>query len=63
MGGSIEPGDVALEDAPDLVHRTRRKGEFVWLHLVEADEDTVRQARDVLGSRPARIDEWASLDR
>lgn len=55
VGGSIEPADVALEDVPDLVHRTRRKDEFVWLHLVEPEEDTVREARDVLGIHPTAV--------
>ena len=55
VGGSIEPADVALEDVPDLIHRTRRRTEFVWLHLVEPDEDTVRQARDVLGIHPTAV--------
>lgn len=47
--------DAALEDVPPIVRRTRRKDEFIWLHLVEPDEDTVQRARDVLGIHPTAV--------
>ena len=56
VGAQIESlTDTALEAVPDVIHRKRRKDEFIWLHLVEPDEDTVRQARDVLGIHPTAV--------
>jgi len=56
VGSEIEPlADAALEDVPPIVRRIRRKDEFIWLHLVEPDEDTVRRARDVLGIHPTAV--------
>ena len=52
----VEPlTPAALEDVLPIVRRTRRKDEFIWLHLVEPDEDTVRRARDVLGIHPTAV--------
>lgn len=55
VGDEIESiDDLELEDVPSRLRRFRRR-HFVWLHLVEPDEDTVRQARDVLGIHPTAV--------
>lgn len=49
----IEPlEDLELQDVPRNVARARRHNAFVWLHLVDPDEQTVDQAREVLGIHP-----------
>ncbi|WP_162564225.1 MULTISPECIES: CorA family divalent cation transporter [Microbacterium] len=56
VGDAIEPvHDLELEDVPSKLRRVRRRDRFVWLHLVEPDEETVRQARDVLGIHPTAV--------
>ena len=51
VGDSIEPADVDLVEVPKLVQKVKRHG-FVWLHLVDPDEDTVKEARETLGIHP-----------
>jgi magnesium transporter len=48
---SIEPANVDLAEVPKLVQKVKRRG-FVWLHLVDPDEDTVKAARETLGIHP-----------
>ena len=57
----VEPlDDVALDDVPALVERARRKSHLVWLHLIEPDEQTVDDARRVLGLHPIAAGDVAS---
>lgn len=49
---SIEPAEAELADVPQLVHKAKRREGFVWLHLVDPDEDTVTAARETLNIHP-----------
>jgi magnesium transporter len=51
VGDSIDPAEVDLDDVPRLVQKAKRRG-FVWLHLVDPDEDTVTAARETLSIHP-----------
>ena len=51
VGNSIEAAEVDLDEVPKLVQKVKRRG-FVWLHLVDPDEDTVTAARETLGIHP-----------
>ncbi len=51
VGDSIEPTVVDLAQVPKLVQKVKRRG-FVWLHLVDPDEDTVSAARETLNIHP-----------
>ena len=51
VGDAIEPAEVDLDEVPKLVQKVKRRG-FVWLHLVDPDEDTVNAARETLGIHP-----------
>ena len=53
VGDAIEPAEVDLDEVPKLVQKVKRHG-FVWLHLVDPDEDTVNAARETLGIHPTR---------
>ena len=49
----IEPlEDLRLDEVPRTVARAKRHDAFVWLRLVDPDEDTVDRAREVLGIHP-----------
>ena len=49
---SIEPAEAELADVPQLVRKAKRREGFVWLHLVDPDEDTVTAARETLNIHP-----------
>ena len=50
---SIEPvADATLDRVPHLVSRAKRHRGFVWLHLVDPEEETVDRARETLGIHP-----------
>ena len=51
VGDSIEPAEAGLADVPTLVQKGKRHG-FVWLNLVDPDEDTVNAARETLNIHP-----------
>ena len=51
VGDAIEPAEVDLGEVPKLVQKVKRHG-FVWLHLVDPDEDTVNAARETLDIHP-----------
>ena len=51
VGDAIEPAEIDLDEVPKLVQKVKRRG-FVWLHLVEPDEDTVNAARETLKIHP-----------
>jgi magnesium transporter len=44
--------DVGVADIPNAVGKAKRHDGFVWLHLVDPDEDTINEAREVLGIHP-----------
>lgn len=50
---AIEPAtDTGLDGVPRLVSRAKRHHGFVWLHLVDPEEETVDRARETLGIHP-----------
>ena len=50
---AIDPAaDATLDDVPHLVARAKRHHGFVWLHLVDPEEETVDRARETLGIHP-----------
>ena len=51
VGDTIEPAEVDLDEVPKLVQTVKRHG-FVWLHLVDPDEETVNAARETLNIHP-----------
>jgi len=54
VGGAIEVWEsFTLDDVADAVRAARRGSRFVWVRLIEPDEDTLRQAREVLGIHPS----------
>ncbi|MRG60746.1 hypothetical protein GE115_12825 [Agromyces sp. CFH 90414] len=52
VSDDIEPVEVDLADIPKLVAKAQRHDGFVWLHLVDPDEDTVNGARETLNIHP-----------
>lgn len=57
----IEPlTDEKLADIPNVIVRTRKRGGFIWLDLVDPDEDTINNARDILGIHPLAAADVAS---
>lgn len=44
--------DIEADDLPKVVAKARRRDEFVWLKLVDPDEDTIDRARRILGIHP-----------
>ncbi|MDY0908299.1 CorA family divalent cation transporter [Microbacterium sp. CFBP9034] len=52
VADTIEPAETDLADVPALVRKAQRKDGFVWLHLVDPDEDTVDAARETLDIHP-----------
>src|SRR3954451_16258039 len=52
VAASIEPADVDLAGVPELVRTAKRRDGFVWLCLVDPDEDTVSAARETLTIHP-----------
>lgn len=44
--------DVGVADIPNAVDKAKRHDGFVWLHLIDPDEDTINDAREVLGIHP-----------
>lgn len=44
--------DASLDGVPRLVSRAKRHHGFVWLHLVDPEEETVDRARETLGIHP-----------
>jgi magnesium transporter len=46
----LTPDQVA--DIPKAITGTKRRGGFIWLHLVDPDEATINDARDTLGIHP-----------
>lgn len=44
--------DVGVADIPNAVDKAKRHDGFVWLHLIDPDEDTINEAREVLGIHP-----------
>lgn len=55
-----ELDELELDDIPKVVARAKRHGEFVWLHLVEPEEETVERARTILGIHPIAAADVAS---
>lgn len=52
-GSSLEAvADAGVADIPKAVDKAKRHDGFVWLHLVDPDEDTINEAREVLGIHP-----------
>jgi magnesium transporter len=52
-GSSLEAlDDVGVADIPKAVDRAKRHDGFVWLHLVDPDEETINEARETLGIHP-----------
>lgn len=41
-----------LTDIPKAIAGLKRRGGFIWLHLVDPDEATIDEARDILGIHP-----------
>jgi magnesium transporter len=41
-----------LTDIPKAIDGTKRRGGFIWLHLVDPDEATINDVRDTLGIHP-----------
>jgi magnesium transporter len=61
IDGTIQPqSGVELEGVPDEVIEAQRRDGFVWLHLVDPDEQTVDAARKVLGIHPVAAEDVAS---
>ncbi|RXZ71764.1 CorA family divalent cation transporter [Agromyces albus] len=61
VDGVIEPqSGVELEGVPDEVVEAQNRHGFVWLHLVEPEEQTVDDARKVLGIHPVAAADVAS---
>ena len=53
VGSAIEaPADTSLDEVPHLISRAKRHHGFVWLHLVDPEEETVDRARETLGIHP-----------
>src|SRR5829696_2936294 len=46
----LTPDQVA--DIPKAITGTKRRGGFIWLHLIDPDEATINDARDTLGIHP-----------
>lgn len=44
--------DIDLSDVPTAVRRAARKKGFVWVQLVNPDEETVTEGREILGIHP-----------
>ena len=44
--------DTGLDEVPRLVSKAKRHHGFVWLHLVDPEEETVDRARETLGIHP-----------
>src|SRR5689334_15366734 len=47
-----ELGDAQVADVPAAVKKASRQHGFVWVSLVNPDEDVVTQARETLGIHP-----------
>jgi magnesium transporter len=52
--------DLDLEDVPKTVAKARRRDAFVWLHLIDPDEQTVDDVRTILGIHPIAAADVAS---
>ena len=53
VGSAIEAtADTSLDEVPHLISRAKRHHGFVWLHLVDPEEETVDRARETLGIHP-----------
>jgi magnesium transporter len=52
VANSIEPAGVDLAGVPQLVRKAKRHDGFVWLCLVDPDEETVNAARETLMIHP-----------
>lgn len=44
--------DTGLDEVPRLISKAKRHHGFVWLHLVDPEEETVDRARETLGIHP-----------
>jgi magnesium transporter len=52
-GSSLEAlDDAGVADIPKAVDRAKQHDGFVWLHLVDPDEETINDARETLGIHP-----------
>jgi magnesium transporter len=51
---------TSLREVPDLVSRAKRHHGFVWLHLVDPEEETIDRARETLGIHPVAAADVAS---
>ena len=49
-----------LADIPQAIRGTKRRGGFIWLHLIDPDEATINAASDTLGIHPLAAADVAS---